>query len=175
VGLFDRGFQGRRWHLRTLDNGAALPAAPAIYDLPLTLLTRLARPLGPALAPQLAAARLISRLVVIHHFSWPLENGIVRASGAWWLVAELPVGHRRSGSGSVPLRAVVYRWDGRRWAIRGRVRRIPARLDAGAYGGWFVSVPQPAPAVGFRLAGSDPNVGPALLTNAGGRWQVERR
>ena len=113
--------------------------------------------------------------MTFHHFSWPLQNGIVRARGAWWLVAELPAARRRADSDSTPLRAVVYRWQGRRWTIRGRVRRIPRRLDATAYGGWFTSVPLPAPAIGFRLVGSDPHVGPALLTNAGGRWHVVRR
>src|SRR3954452_10653468 len=35
VALFDRSSAGRRWHLLTLDDGNHLPAAPALYDLPL--------------------------------------------------------------------------------------------------------------------------------------------
>src|SRR5207248_3100942 len=70
VGLFDRGSDGRRWHLLTLDNGNALPAAPAIYDLPLSLLSRLAAPAGRTLAPHVAAARLIARLQSRYDFDW---------------------------------------------------------------------------------------------------------
>ena len=46
VGLFDRGWQPKKWELLTLDNGNALPAAPSVYDLPLPLLTQLADKLG---------------------------------------------------------------------------------------------------------------------------------
>jgi hypothetical protein len=69
-----------------------LPAAPAIYDLALALLTRLAAPLGRALEPQVAAAKLIARLQSDYNFAWAQQNGIVNADGKQWLIAVVPAG-----------------------------------------------------------------------------------
>ena len=175
VGLFERGSDGHRWHLLTLDNGNALPAAPAIYDLPLSLLTRLAAPAGRTLAPHVAAARLIARLQSRYHFDWAQQNGIVEAGGRRWLIAVLPAGRAANDYSPPPAGAVIYRWDGRRWLVDGRLPRIRHRLNVDWFGGWFISVPAPrAPAVAFELVGGamDDAHSTGSITNAGGNWHV---
>jgi hypothetical protein len=164
VGLFTRALRGHTWQLLTLDAGNALPAAPALYDLPLELLTRLAP--EPALAPALAAAKLIAGLGV----SWPQQNGIVEAGGTRWLIAIMPTGPAPEEGSAPPAEAVIYRWDGAAWAIDGRVPNLPERLNAAWYGGWFVPVADPS-AVALQLVGAccRPK-GPSVLTNAGGHW-----
>jgi hypothetical protein len=79
VGLFERNSTPKQWNLVSLDNGHALPAAPVVYDLPLSLLLRLTKQLGASLAPQVAAAKLIAALQQRYSFEWASENGIVRA------------------------------------------------------------------------------------------------
>jgi hypothetical protein len=175
VGLFDRGYRGSRWHLITLDNGAALPAAPAIYDLPLPLLERLARRLGQTLTRELAAAKLIARLESRYRFHWPQQNAIVRARGADWLVAVVRAGRAPNDYSPFPVAAAVYRWAGGRWAFRGGVQHLPNAMNLTWFGGWFVAVPAHAPpAVAFAVAGSDSNTR-SVITNAGGAWHVARR
>jgi hypothetical protein len=179
VGLFDRGSDGRRWHLLTLDNGNALPAAPAIYDLPLSLLTRLAAPAGRTLRPHLAAARLIARLQSRYHFAWAQQNGIVGAGGRRWLIAVLPAGPAPNDYSPPAVGAVIYRWDGNRWAVDGRLPRVRHHLNVDWFGGWFISVRAPQPsAVAFELVGSCCTTtgggahSTGLITNAGGSWHV---
>jgi hypothetical protein len=141
VGLFDRRFDGRRWQLLTLDNGNALPVAPAIYDLPLSLLTRLAAPLGRALDSQVAAAKLIARLQSVYHFAWAQQNGIVHADGKRWLIAVVPAGLAPNDHSPAPVGAVIYRWDGKSWVADGRVPRVRHHLNVNWLGGWFISLP----------------------------------
>ena len=179
VGLFDRGSDGRRWHLLTLDNGNALPAAPAIYDLPLSLLSRLATPAGTMLAPQVAAARLIARLQSKYHFGWAQQNGIVNAGGRRWLIAVVPVGPAPNDYSPPPVGAVIYRWDGQRWAVDGRLPRLRHHLDVNGLGGWFISVPTGRrSSVAFELVGSCCGASSrgahsaGLISNAGGKWHV---
>jgi hypothetical protein len=179
VALFDRGVNGRAWHLLTLDAGNALPAAPSIYDLPLKLLARLAAPAGATLAPQIAAARLIARLQTQYRFEWPLQNGLVEAGGQRWLIAVVPVAPPRNHYEPPPVGAVIYRWDGTSWVEDGRIAHLSHHLNVDDFGGWFISVPAPAPAVAFELVQScctknvtDHAHSTAVITNAGGSWQV---
>jgi hypothetical protein len=180
VALFDLSwFNGRKWHLLTLDDGDALPSAPAIYDLPLALLTRLAAPAGAILAPQVAAANLIAGLQTQYHFSWPLQNGIVQAGGQRWLIAVVPVGPAPNDSSPPPVGAVIYRWAGAQWVEDGRIAHLSHHLNVDYDGGWFVSVPAPPSAVAFELVQSccTKNVtehahSTGVITNAGGSWQV---
>jgi hypothetical protein len=174
VGLFDRGSRGARWHVLTLDNGNALPAAPAIYDLPLSLFIRLASRLGSPIARHISAARLIARLQSQDHFDWPLQNGIVRVGGTDWLIAVVPAGRAPNEYSPYPVAAEIYRWGERRWVLRGRVRRLPKGLNLAWNGGWFVSTVTERQGVAFALAGSYSH-DKSLITNAGGRWHVAKR
>jgi hypothetical protein len=175
VGLFVREQTRRRWQLLTLDAGNALPAWPALYAMPLSLLTRLAAPAGPALAPHMAAAKLIAGLEAQHGVHWPGQNGIVEAGGNRWLIAIVPAGPLTDDGSPPPAGAVIYRWDGIAWVVDGRVARVPDRLNAAYFGGWFVSKPASEPtAVAFGLAGDaccQPK-GNSVLTNAGGEWHA---
>jgi hypothetical protein len=183
VGLFDRGSDGRRWHLLTLDNGNALPAAPAIYDLPLSLLSRLAAGTGSTLAPHVAAGRLIARLQSQYGFDWAQQNGIVEAGGKRWLIAVVPAAPAPNDYSPAPVGAVIYRWDVNRWVVDGRLPRVRHHLNVNWFGGWFVSVTQPQPStVAFELVGScctttSGNVienahSTGLITNVGGNWHI---
>jgi hypothetical protein len=187
VGLFvDTAYHGPHWQVMTLDDGLSLPAAPAIYDLPLSLLGHLAARIGPPVVPQLAAARLIARLQTRYHFSWPQQNGIVRAAGMEWLIAEVPDGRAPSNSSAYPVVAVIYRWTGTSWAPVGRIRRPGHNLNVNWSGGWFVAVPAgSSSSVAFELVGAcctTTNAGvienahsTGLITNAGGTWHVVPR
>jgi hypothetical protein len=183
VGLFDRGSKPKQWTQLTLDNGNALPIAPAVYDLPLSLLLRLAARLGPVLAPQVAAAKLIARLQSDYSFSWPQQNGIVDAGGREWLVAAIPTGHARNNHSAAPTEAVIYRWNGKTWVIDGRVPHLLHHLNVDAWGGWFKAVrTRSSTSVALQLVGScctTTSTGvdttahsTALLTNDGGTWHV---
>jgi len=177
-GLFNQTDRGKGWRLLTLDNGDALPAAPAIYDLPLSLFSRLAGGLGPSTARVISAAKLIAQLQVTYRFSWPAQNGIVSTPGASWLVAVVPAGPARNDSSAYPVSAVIYRWNGTSWAIDGHVTSLPASLNLPWSGGWFVSVAvRSVGSVAFARAGSfDLNSPRArstrVITNAGGTWHV---
>jgi S-formylglutathione hydrolase FrmB len=171
VGLFDHGGHRVQWQLLTLDNGLALPTAPAIYDVPLSLFVRLAVRLGPSLAPELAAAQLIARLQAELDFGWPLQNGIVRAAGAEWLIAVVPAHHVHDPSAAYPVDALVYRWNGGVWRKQQRVNHLPPAMNLAYFGGWFVARRSGSGAVTFAVAGSDART-TKLLTNAGGRWRV---
>ena len=141
VGLFDRGWKPKQWTQLTLDNGNALPVAPSVYDLPLSLLLRLATRLGPVLAPQVAAARLIARLQSEYGFNWPQQNGIVESGGARWLVAVVPSGRAVNDHSAPPVTAVIYRWAGGGWAVAGRIPHLLDHLNVDWWGGWYVGVP----------------------------------
>jgi len=177
-GLFNQTYHARTWRLLTLDNGAALPVAPAIYDLPLSLLSRLASRLGPSLAPMVSAAKLIAGLQVAYRFSWPQQNGIVNTPRAKWLVAVVPARAAPNAYSAYPVAAVIYRWNGTSWVIDGRVPRLPASFNLPWSGGWFVSVPaRSGQAVAFARAGSDDVITPRrrsrrVITNEGGPWHV---
>jgi hypothetical protein len=179
VALFELGFFGRTWHVLTLDNGSGLPAAPALYDVPLSLLARLAAPAGATLAPHVAAARLIAGLQTQYHFSWAQQNGIVEAGGQRWLIAVVPVGPEPDEGSPAPVGAVIYRWDGAGWVEDGRIARLSHRLNIDYDGGWFVSVPAQPPAVAFELVNScctknvsDHAHSTGVITDAGGTWHV---
>jgi hypothetical protein len=180
VALFElSGFPKRTWHLMTIDDGDALPAAPAIYALPLSLLTRLAAPAGAILAPQVAAARLIARLQKQYGFEWPLQNGIVEAGGRRWLIAVVPVAPARNEYTPPPVGAVIYRWDGAQWAEDGRIAHLSHHLNVDYDGGWFEPVPAQSPAVAFELVescctriGNERAHSTGVITNASGSWQV---
>lgn len=177
VGLFESALvlHTRGWSLITLDNGMALPSAPAIYDLPLGLLAHLAAGVGPTLRPQVAAARLIGRLVSKKHFYWPLQNGLVEAGGANWLIAVVPAGRAPNDYSPFPVAALIYRWSGSSWKVQARVPHLPGAMNLEWFGGWFVAVPAKAPrAVAFAVAGSD-SASKAVITDAGGTWHIEHR
>ena len=172
VALFDTGYHQHHWQVLTLDNGTALPAAPSIYDLPLPLLLRLASGLGPALAPELAAAKLIARLLPRYHFYWPEQEGIVAAGRTEWLIAPIPAGPAPNDYSPYPAAALIYRWNGRSWVVAGRVGHLPPAMNVEWFGGWFVAEPTSDPSVvAFGLAGSDSGTY-RVITNAGGTWHV---
>jgi hypothetical protein len=173
VGLFIRNGKGWSWRLLTIDNGNALPAAPSIYDLPVSLLRVLTARIGNTLVAEEAAADLIARLQLQYRFSWPLQEGIVDAGGSRWLIAVVPAGRAKHTYDAGPVGAVIYRWSGRTWVRDGHIPHIPLGMNLGYYDGWFVSAPTAGrSAVAFRVAGSDMRY---VLTNHGGYWHVARR
>lgn len=169
VGLFVRNDDKWGWRLLTLDNGNALPAWPAIYDLPLALLERLAARFGPTLAAEADGARLVAQLQRQYDFWWPPAEGIVDFGGSRWLVAIVPRARPKHVWDPPPSAAIVYRWTGAAWIEDGRVPRLPLSFDVG-YGGWLVSLPSPAGTAAIAPDGSGPR-----LTNAGGWWHVAPR
>jgi len=177
VGLFEWDHYKRRWTAHTVDSGNLLPAAPATYHLPVSLLERLLA--GPVLAPQLAASKLIAGLYASHGgFYWGDRNGIVEAGGARWLIAIVPTGPG-TDTAPGPIAAEIFRWDGSQWATAGTIPSVPQDLNVAYDGGWFVGVPQADGSVAFRLVaaccnGPDMNDSESrrLITNAGGGWHV---
>jgi hypothetical protein len=168
VALFSRGSRGQSWELMALDNGNDLPAVPAYWDVPLSLLETLTARFGSVLAPESSAARLIAGL----HTTWPDQNGIVDEHGSRWLVAPIRL-HPNGATSEVELR--VYRWNGTVWRLAGPIPRAPAALDLASTGGWFAPAATTGGAVAFRVVGSDVTFRrPAVVTNAGGRWHVRR-
>jgi hypothetical protein len=175
VGLFTHEYHRVPWQVLTLDNGMALPTAPAIYDLPLPLLIRLAARLGPTPVPEVAAARLIARLQADDRFDWPLQNGIVRAGGTDWLIAVVPSGRAPNDYSPYPVGAVIYRWTGGSWRVRGRAAHLPRGMNLAWFGGWFVAAPgRASSAVTFAVSGSDSH-NRSVITNEGGSWHVVAR
>jgi hypothetical protein len=187
VGLFvNTSYHGPHWQVMTLDDGLSLPAAPAIYDLPLSLLRRLGSRIGASLEPQLAAARLIARLQTQYHFFWPQQNGIVPAAGMKWLIAEVPDGRPPNNYSAYPVAAVIYRWAGSSWRVEGRIHRPGHNLNVNWSGGWFTAVPtRSSSSVAFELVGScctttgwsvaENAHSTGRITNAGGAWHVVSR
>jgi hypothetical protein len=172
VGLFERGSRQDRWQVLTLDNGTALPGAPALYDLPLSLLVRLASNLGAPLTPEIAAAKLIAYLQGRYHFYWPGQEGIVPEAGTDWLIALLPTGRAPNDYTAPPQAVVIYRWSGTRWTVAGRVAHLPASMNIAGVGGWFVPAhARGSSAIAFRL-GSVPGSDNSLITNEGGIWHT---
>ena len=173
IGLFDRGYRGKTWQVLTLDNGTALPAAPALYDLPLSLLDQLASGLGPSLVPEIAAAKLIGDLQSRDNFSWPGQEGLVVEAGTDWLIAPLPAGRPPSNYSPAPVSAVIYRWSGTSWTVAGRVPHLPAPMNVAWYGGWFVAEPtQHSSSITFQLEGSATRSNNSVITNQGGTWHA---
>lgn len=172
VGLFNRNWalrgRGRlgTWRLITLDNGLSLPMDTRLYDLPPALLLQLERKLGKPFAPIVAATRLATRQGA------GLQNlGLIRAQGAFRIV-EIDHPHHE------PFSAVIYRWNGSRWAVAGRIA-TDQRLVNFRWG-WFVSVPSANGIVLELHSSSGPNPRPAppgkfVITNAGGAWHVAPR
>src|SRR4051794_33401065 len=148
------------WSEISLDNGNLLPAAPAIYDLPLSLLERLAAPAGETLAPHVAAARLIASLQSREHFFWPQRNGIVDAGGERWLIAVVPAGKPPNDYSPGPVAAEIYRWDRTQWVLDGRIAQLDHGLNADWNGGWFTpeaqATPRPSPSGWSAPAAKDP-------------------
>lgn len=168
VGLFQ--WTGREWASVSLDNGNLLPAAPVVYHLPLTLLARLAT--GAALAPQLAAARLIATMESQRKdFGWPAETSMVEAGGERWLIAVVSAGPPPKDYGPSPVGADIYRWDGTQWVIDRRIAHLSEDLNADYESGWFTFVPAAQPsAVAFRWVDHDHSKSRRVITNAGGSW-----
>src|SRR5439155_18927376 len=109
VALFNHALGRPRWRVITVDNGLALPAAPAIYDLPLPLLVRLASRLRAGLEPEVTAAQLIAHLQdpEREHY-WSQQNGVVAAGGRKWLIAVRPRGRDWYGNPH-PVELMIYR------------------------------------------------------------------
>jgi hypothetical protein len=172
VGLFNasRG----RWDVVELDSGDSLGCDPGIYDIPLSLLRRLAAHFGPALQPELATAPLIAAPAMA---GWTYVDGVITAGGAEWFIAERPTG---TVSSVLPgATATVYRWSGSAWLRQGVVAHVPASLNYylsarrdDVLSGEFEAVTVAGVAEpGFVLEGSGTSR-PDVLTDAGGRWRV---
>ena len=136
VGLFEAA--NSKWSVVQLDNGDSLGSGPGIYDVPLSLLEKLAARLGPGLRPALATAALIASPVPTGLL---YVNGVITADGSQWYVLEKPTG----SSDSPGADALVYRWSGTVWVKQGQVDRLPQSLNyfQTPSGGWFEAVTFP--------------------------------
>jgi hypothetical protein len=172
IGLFDRAYHKNAWQVLTLDNGTALPAAPAIYDLPLSLLVQLGSRLGSSLAPEVAAAKLIADLQAHYHFYWPQQDGVVVAGGSSWLIAPVPARPAPNAYSPYPATAIIYRWNGTSWTVAGRIAHLPSAMNIDWVGGWFTATSASTPAIAFKVAGSQ-SKSTSIVTNAGGTWHVQ--
>jgi len=165
VGLFEAAKS--KWSAVQLDNGDSLGSDPGIYDIPLSLLQKLAAGLGPGLRPALATAALIASPAMT---GFLYVNGVITADGSQWYVLEKTTG----SSDSPGAEASVYRWSGTVWVKRGQVDRVPQSLNyfQTASGGWFEAVTFPGSAgPAFMMQGSS-STARAVLTDAGGTWHV---
>jgi len=165
VGLFEA--DGTHWRTIALDNGDSLGSDPGIYDIPLSLLRRLAAGFGPGVAPDLATAPLIAQPAMT---GWLYVNGVMTADGSEWYVKETPTGSVESPGAN----AEIYRWSGSAWVEQGRVDGVPASLNyfRALSGGWFEPVAVPgARDPGFTMQGAGSSSS-EVLTDAGGAWHV---
>jgi hypothetical protein len=169
VGLFDAN--AAKWHVVELDSGASLGCDPGIYDIPLSLLSRLATRLGPALDPELAVASLVATKAMT---GWPYVAGVVAAGRALWFIAEKPTPNAQDPGAT----ARVYRWSGSAWLRLGIVNQVPASLNYYDRSGLYVAFGQfeavtvtGADDPGFLLTGTGLSH-PDVFTDAGGRWHA---
>ena len=139
VGLFEAAKS--KWSSVQLDNGDSLGSDPGIYDVPLSLLQKLAAGLGPGLKSALATAALIASPAMT---GFLYVNGVITADGSQWYVLEKPTG----SSDSPGAEALVYRWSGTVWVKQGQVDRLPQSLNyfQTPSGGWFEAVTFPGSA-----------------------------
>lgn len=180
VGLFEANNEGRvsslattSWRTVELDNGDSLGSFPAIYDIPLSLLRKLANALGPELRPELATASLVAAPAMTGvPADEVLPDGVLPVAGRLWFVTET-----QTGSIEAPgARASIYRWSGKGWQLQGRVDQVPNSLNAFAVGfdAWFEAITvEGAQDPGFVVesSGSAPT---SVLTDVGGTWHVAR-
>lgn len=175
VGLFDADSyhasrdNAAKWGVVELDNGASLGSDPGIYDIPLSLLRRLAARFGPALQPEIAIAPLIATDAMT---GWPYVSGVVSGGGAQWFIAEKPTGDASNPGAD----ATVYSWSGSAWQRQGVVDNIPASLSYYDLSGIPISFGHfeavdvaGATDPGFILEGGRSSH-PDVLTDAGGSW-----
>ncbi len=175
VGLFDES--GTKWRVVELDNGAWLGSYPGIYDIPLSLLRRLAARFGAEFQPAVATAPLIATPAMTGPYYY--VNGVITVGGAEWFVAEKPVATSAALPGAT---ATVYRWSGSAWLRQGVVEHVPPSLNYylsspqgyDVLAGQFAAVTVPGTSdPGFMLEGSGSSR-PDVLTDAGGRWHAAR-
>ncbi len=157
------------WRTVQVDNGDSLGAYPATYDLPLSLLRKLAGPLGPALRPELATAPLIAEPAMTGITGDTMvPDGVIPFGRSLWFVTEKATG-RELAPGAI---ATIYKWSGSTWVQLGRVDQVPVSLDLFLTDGWFEAVDVGGSAdPGFVVD----NSGPAshyVLTGSGGTWHA---
>lgn len=178
VGLFEASNAGAMspkatgsWRVVELDNGDSVGSYPGIYDIPLSLLRKLAGPLGPALRPELAIASLIATPAMTGIAdNGVVPDGVVPFGDSLWYVTETATG-REEAPGAI---ATVYRWSGNAWVEEGRVDRVPASLDwfLVGYGAWFEAVNVRGSAdPGFVMENSG-SARRYVLTHSGGAWHA---
>lgn len=173
VGLFNA--RGSEWDVVELDNGASLGSDPGIYDIPLSLLRRLAAHFGPVLRPEFATAPLIATPAMA---GWLYVDSVITAVGAEWFVAETPTGAAADMPGAS---ATVYRWSGSGWLRQGVVEHVPASLNYylssrgnDLLSGQFEAVTVPGSSEPGFLLKASASSGQDVLTDAGGKWHVAR-
>jgi hypothetical protein len=168
VGLFNRSaVHPDQWRLMSLDDGLSLPTAPAIYDLPPSLLIALEHRLGPNFKPIGSATRLVGRLLLRYHGDQ--SSGLVRARGRVLAGRGWPRPAHAFGR-DLPVEGATV--DSR----RNRFSRPPPGGSVGS----VVRVGTGPARSRVRASGSGglmatPGLSKVVLTNAGGRWRVAVR
>jgi hypothetical protein len=171
VGLFNS--YRTKWRAIEVDNGDSLGSFPAIYDIPTSLLLKLAAGFGPSVRPALATVPLIAQTATA---GYSYLNGVVTLDGVDWYVTETPTG----SEGAQSANAQIYRWSGSAWVEQGRVERLPRSLNyfQALTGGWFEPEAVPGSDVpvfameGTRSLSGETSLSTAVITDAGGFWHV---
>lgn len=179
VDLFEQRGTGGSYQAGALDNGAGLGRDPGIYDIPLSLLDRLAAEVGLGDDPAVKSGALVAALQASHPDieSPATVSGVMTFNSSDWIVAEVGEGPP-SPEGLFSVTAMIYRWAGGSWKEQGRVVHVGTALDMIYSGGWFTPVPapgttEPAFVQAAGMFGKAP-VSTIALTDVGGRWHTAR-
>jgi hypothetical protein len=168
VGLFDQ-IDGR-WKLITLDDGSGLGLDPGILDLPRTLLLKLARPLGNAVAPAASSTDVFARFSREHpdgKYGLSSMSGVMAADGANWLITEGQDDQR-------PMDLDLYRWSGSAWNLASAFTRIRVHGAIIGLPGWYRAESNPATSTPSFVVRGEAPAWRATISYRDGAWGISR-
>ncbi|NNN20675.1 MAG: hypothetical protein HKL80_01560 [Acidimicrobiales bacterium] len=160
IGLFE-SYKGK-WKELELDNGASLGSYPGFYDIPLSLLDKLAGKLNAGFKAALASASIFAE----SDFTAPYPDGIITVGSTSWLVVEM-----FASTTSNNLDLLIYRWSGSAWVESGVIKNLPPYQRVG--NGWFKAVVVAGSSdPGFAFPYMNPPE-TQIVTDLGGTWHLQ--